>query len=216
MLQPIKHYKNIITPETCVQMIKLFEQNKTNQVEGTVSAPGIEAYRSNQYLNSIDIYIGQTELWQETNTILHELFLAPIMAEYLQAYKHIHYGKTYLHPESAILSKYKKLEGHFAPHKDLTVTDYCRDLSFIIYLNDVTSGGETYFHNQDIYIKPTQGSILIFPSSFEYSHQGITPESNDKYIIVTFAEIHIESTENLEEQSLKNFKLKGIEGGKLN
>lgn len=46
-----------------------------------------------------------------------------------------------------------------------------RILSLIVYLNDDYDGGELFFKNFDLTIKPKPGSVLCFPSSFIYLHE---------------------------------------------
>lgn len=65
-----------------------------------------------------------------------------------------------------------------------------RQLSIILYLNDVEEGGATNFCDLDISVKPKKGRILLFPPFYNYMHTGESPISNSKYIIVTW--IHFE------------------------
>jgi prolyl 4-hydroxylase len=59
-----------------------------------------------------------------------------------------------------------------------------RQVSVIIYLNDVMEGGETSF--KDRKVAPKKGRVLMFPSFFNYIHRGEAPISNSKYIIVAW------------------------------
>ena len=58
-----------------------------------------------------------------------------------------------------------------------------RVLTYLFYLNDVDEGGETEFYGGDIKIKPKQGKMILFPSSWTYPHSGKMPVSSNKYII---------------------------------
>ena len=58
-----------------------------------------------------------------------------------------------------------------------------RVLAWTIYLNDVEEGGETEFLYKPKRIKPTKGTVCIFPASFNYTHRGNPPISNEKYIL---------------------------------
>ena len=62
-----------------------------------------------------------------------------------------------------------------APHSDAHGPDLYDNLySVVIYLNDGYSGGDIFFPNQDVTIKPTKGMCLIFPcGGYEYFH-GVT------------------------------------------
>ena len=69
-----------------------------------------------------------------------------------------------------------------APHSDSVDIstgkpyDYCasRVYSGVLYLNDNYDGGETYFTNKNIDVKPVQGKLVLFPADVEYTH-GVRP-----------------------------------------
>lgn len=61
-----------------------------------------------------------------------------------------------------------------------------RVLLFIIYLNDIDTGGETDFYYQNKSIKPKAGSILIAPCGFTHTHRGNVPQSSDKYVLTSW------------------------------
>lgn len=91
--------------------------------------------------------------------------------------------------EDLQLLKYHTGEGFYEPHYDNGPSSP-RTFSAILYLNDVEKGGETYFTNFNISIKPKSGRLVIFPANFAYMHSATMPKSNDKYAIVTwFSEI---------------------------
>tara|TARA_B100000427_G_C15479112_1_gene582103 strand:- start:92 stop:745 length:654 start_codon:yes stop_codon:yes gene_type:complete len=58
-----------------------------------------------------------------------------------------------------------------------------RVLVWMIYLNDVEDGGETEFYDQKRRIKPTRGTVLMWPAGFTHVHKGNTVLSGDKYIL---------------------------------
>jgi hypothetical protein len=46
-----------------------------------------------------------------------------------------------------------------------------RDISSVLYYNDNYEGGEIYFPNQDLLIKPKPGMFICFPAKDEFPHQ---------------------------------------------
>jgi hypothetical protein len=46
-----------------------------------------------------------------------------------------------------------------------------RDLSSVLYYNDDYEGGEIYFPEQDLLIKPEPGMLICFPAKDEFPHQ---------------------------------------------
>ena len=61
-----------------------------------------------------------------------------------------------------------------------------RYLVLLWYLNDVEHGGGTRFPRLDIEITARAGRLLIFPPYWMYQHEGLPPESGDKYILSTY------------------------------
>jgi len=61
-----------------------------------------------------------------------------------------------------------------------------RIMAVLIYLNTVEEGGETVFLYQNVAVKPVQGRLLLFPTSYSFVHAGRRPISNQKYVIVNF------------------------------
>jgi len=85
------------------------------------------------------------------------------------------------------LQKTKISQGYHMWHSDGAARATCdRILGIILYLNDVKEGGETEFLYQKLRIKPKQGTLIIFPTSFQYVHRGNPPLSGDKYILTSW------------------------------
>lgn len=82
------------------------------------------------------------------------------------------------------IQKTKIGQGFHAWHcEDLSKGVDDRLLAYTFYLNDVEEGGETEFLSQGVRLKPTKGTLTIFPANFCYTHRGNPPISNDKYIV---------------------------------
>lgn len=63
-----------------------------------------------------------------------------------------------------------------------------RLIVFILYLNDVEEGGETEFLYIPKRVKPTTGTLLMFPAGMTHTHRGNPPISNSKYILTGWVE----------------------------
>lgn len=88
------------------------------------------------------------------------------------------------------MQRYKKGEGFYAEHVDGDPARCAeRILALVIYLNDVDSGGGTYFRYQQATVQPQRGRVVIFPSTWLYPHEALVPVSDDKYMISTFIEL---------------------------
>ena len=73
---------------------------------------------------------------------------------------------------------------HFDEHSDHGYSYICT-VSTITYLNDDYIGGELFFPKINIRIKPKAGSVIIFPSTYLFSHIAEPIISGTKYCIAT-------------------------------
>lgn len=71
---------------------------------------------------------------------------------------------------------------YMGPHTDKGPRSH---ISAVMYLNDNFNGGELSFPNQNIAIKPSAGSMIVFPSVEPYVHDP-KPADNLKYIVPAF------------------------------
>jgi hypothetical protein len=81
---------------------------------------------------------------------------------------------------------------HHAYHADGGSEARCgarRVLAVLLYLNDVSVGGDTAFLFQALSVRPVCGRLVIFPTSFMHVHAGVRPVSNPKYLITNFINI---------------------------
>jgi len=79
--------------------------------------------------------------------------------------------------------KYSRGE-HFSYHSDHGYHYVCT-VSTVAYLNDDYEGGELHFNKLDLKIKPKAGDVVVFPSSFVYSHASLPVLAGEKYAAVT-------------------------------
>lgn len=73
---------------------------------------------------------------------------------------------------------------HLWHYENADIYHSMRELTWMIYLNDLPDGeGETEFLYQKRRIKPTQGTVVIFPAGLTHVHRGNTVLTTDKYIL---------------------------------
>lgn len=91
--------------------------------------------------------------------------------------------------KNCLLKKYNT-GGYIPSHIDINPDDErnIMDWSVLFYLNDDYEGGEIYFTDSDILLKPTAGSVLFMPTNFP--HEGRDVLSKNKYFL--FMAINIE------------------------
>ena len=93
------------------------------------------------------------------------------------------YGLNMTYMEAVNFVKYGVGE-HFDVHSDHGFSYICT-VSTVAYLNDNYEGGELWFNRLDQKIKPEAGDIVVFPSTFIYSHASLPVKSGVKYSAVT-------------------------------
>lgn len=97
-----------------------------------------------------------------------------------------YFSIDYIDPRALSVSKYR--EGAFMGIH----TDYYGDagvqplMSAVAYLNDDYEGGELDFPEQGLTIKPTAGSVVVFPSVEPFYHQSLPIISGIKYMSPIF------------------------------
>lgn len=162
----IRMYRNFLTPETCESLIKKFEEADFNHVEHDAA-------------DFYDLNIAE-EKWQETDWLLikfQELIEIYQNSLQLDVDKQWPVDREWEHFR---IKKYNQGKQQFRLHTDNAAN---RILAFFVYLNDVEEGGETNFPIHRAKITPEQGSAVVFPTTWEYLHEGKTPISSDKYIL---------------------------------
>jgi hypothetical protein len=180
MAEFIKIYNNVLSDTICQEIINFFDTNSDKTFKFD------HDWRRSECM---------TILNNLPNNLINEV--TKTIREYFDKYKNeINYngGSGSLNfcnlLESPNLLKYNNnadLPEHFNLHSDnWSIDSSTRQVSVILYLNDVEDGGETDFPYYNLSIKPKKGTLLMFPSFFNYSHLANQPKSNCKYVIVTW------------------------------
>ena len=122
----------------------------------------------------------------ETEKLVYENF-----AEFGEPYIDTLIAQTYRLGQLNVQQYAQGKGGYHHWHSEICANDaQCetlhRALFFIIYLNDVTEGGETEFFYQKKTVKPQTGRIIIAPTSFTHTHKGHIPLSGNKTIVTSW------------------------------
>ena len=114
-----------------------------------------------------------------------DLYCAPILREFAATvFRYIDdYGKRYdvgfQRMEHINVNRYMPGEQYHA-HADAG-PEQNREISALLYLNDVSEGGQTEFIHHGVTISPRAGRLIIFPSNYAYAHAAHPPVSGIKY-----------------------------------
>jgi hypothetical protein len=66
--------------------------------------------------------------------------------------------------------------------------DWSGHLSNLVYINNNYRGGEIYFPQHELKIKPEPGMFISFPGNF-YNRHGVVPVDNNRYALSVFFKI---------------------------
>lgn len=188
--QHIGTFKNAVPPEVCEKIITLFEQNINKTIdrhtENNISGnPNPLPYGSREdrltYLIDLDLDLDNT---------IKNFLLDKIIKTYAKKYFNIYEFKGFGIKDIKV-QRTLPTEGYHTwhwEHSYFQTQVITRVLAYTIYLNDIEDGGETEFLHQSLRIKPTTGTLCLWPSYFTHLHRGNPPLSKAKYILTGWIE----------------------------
>lgn len=178
MIEPetfIKSYERVIPEDFCNKLIQKFELLEKINFESSFNnaAYGALGRQDKSYLLNYH---------EEFSSMVFQV-LSKALQEYTSVYQQL--AKSKLFPSEIKIQRTKPSEGFHVWHYESD--DYLsaqRELAWIIYLNDLPDGeGETEFLYQRCRLKPTAGTIAIWPAAMTHVHRGNTVFTKDKYIL---------------------------------
>lgn len=111
----------------------------------------------------------------------------PHYDNYCKKYGMSDFERQYHFMESFKVQKTEPSQGYHIWHNENADRDKSkRVVAWMLYLNDVTEGGETEFLYQQVRIKAKMGTLVMWPAGFTHTHRGNPPISNTKYTITSW------------------------------
>jgi len=192
----IKVYENAISDSICDQMIECFTTEET--WNGRILSGHNPNIKQSTDLNLLNV--DKEHIKEEVIPALQKS-VEDNLLKYVKQYPLWRHGGIENEPDTVLkdhlftkysiwkydilMKKYNKgTDGFHAWHEDngFQYPENTRVLVCMFYLNDVEEGGETGFYFQKMKVKPTKGTLVIFPAGSTHLHKGHIPISNDKYI----------------------------------
>lgn len=177
----IEVYPNIYEKEYCDEIIKHFNIMARNKV--TYNQNNLEVNQDNRIV--FDWAHTQSQYHYDYNLCdyfykkLHETYTE----QYMEKYQMLKQSEQHS-PKGMSIQKSLPHQGYHAWHAEAAdIGSSSRVMNYMLYLNDVDEGGETEFLYQGVKLKPTAGSLVIFPTSYMYPHRGNPIYKGEKYII---------------------------------
>ena len=178
----VSHFDDMLDARQCQQIISMFEASE--RVKPGQVFHSDKGHEKNQDKISFDLEILPDGDSADSYQLVHNAvcgaleLLVPKLPS-LQVYP--------LQGTGYKIQKYPRNKGRFDWHFDaLGPKTQNRLLALILYLNDVSVGGETAFYYQENKVIPKAGYGIFFPTSWTHMHSGVVPESGDKYIVSSF------------------------------
>jgi hypothetical protein len=177
---------NSLSREFCQELIDKFEKDERS-LQGAMFNGRIDP----SVKLTTDLKISGITGWEKEDSIVNKT-LSEALAKYVDYTQNKNgtcafYGEYGYTDAGYKLQKYSldpdsEKTGFYDWHTDFKIdSNGVRILVFMWYLNDVAEGGETEFCN-GLKIKPSAGTLVIFPAEWYIKHRGNKPISNDKII----------------------------------
>jgi len=175
MRQFIKEYDSQLSPEECRMIIDFynFSADKAR-----------DEYRNLFYLNldpnKFEDHVG-------IDSLIFESISECVMQYYID-FKDVYHPNIKTQDSGYQIMMYEMDNSEYPFHSDAMLPNGVseRQLSVILYLNDLDEYGETWFKFQDHVVYPKAGTILIFPATPQFSYKETNHPEQDKYIVTTF------------------------------
>ena len=158
----------------------------------------VSHFENSKHKEDIDLFGYPTFTQVNLNMSLPTMakYLTTVTEQVLEDYKDCYKDVTkYLPPfkrlESFRVKRYNSnSDDRFDIHVDVASTPASsRALSFLYYLNDNFTGGETEFEGWGK-ITPKKGTVLVFPPYWMFPHAGLPVITGSKYIMSTYLHVY--------------------------
>lgn len=190
----INVYNHGISYPSCVNAIDTLESKLTGSTDPVYKWHGAMVTESDSVMSDardcVDFKVSSTSygLRDEQNSKLYDMHkeifdaIHPNVQDYGQ-----YWGVGISYYEAFNFVKYEGAGKHFNIHADHGPA-YVTTVSVVAYLNDDYEGGELYFPRFNLTIKPKQGDVLVFPSTYIYEHASLPMKSGTKYSVVVMTD----------------------------
>jgi len=186
-------YENAFSEKFCNDLIKYYEYQKSqNKTWGREEEDVKQITRVDEASSLTPIHIDEIHHSSFHVDGLHEefddVFWKKCYTEYAEAYPIV--NSLYKHTiKSYKIQKTLPSQGYHIWHveSDGTPPFLNRAMAYILYLNEV-EGGETEFLYQSMRVKPTTGTLVIWPAYYTHPHRGNPPLDKEKYVLTGWVE----------------------------
>ena len=180
----IQVYAGALAPERCREIIARFERNPhrhDSRTHGGTISPG---------RTGTQLEMANQPGWADLEQVIAETSMR-CLRDYARRFQAIEFllKPCRITLTSPIVERVDPGQG-FDWHIDAGPPGTSRRfLSTLFYLNDIADGGTTDFPMQGISIRPSAGTLVMFPPFWTYPHRGASPVNAVKYKMTAYFEV---------------------------
>jgi hypothetical protein len=182
----IRTWPGKVTPEDCQTTIEAFENIINNtDLAAHVHDNAKQFNNSNLGRKDLAIFLETPELGLAELSTKYLYYIHDCLMEYIHEFGQLNDIKL-SNNKCLKMQRTLPMGGYHVWHYENgdRAEAYNRELVWMIYLNDMPDGeGETEFLYQKKRIRPTQGTVVIWPAGMTHPHRGLTVYTQPKYIL---------------------------------
>lgn len=181
----IRVWPNFVSSEICKETIDTFEDIILDPVKNkSVTNNATQFYNSNMGRRDLSIFL-EDPVYNKSELCTKYLhLLQSCVSEYVNEFGQLS-GVKLSNYANIKVQRTMPMGGYHNWHYENGdgPKSHPRELVWMIYLNDMPDGeAETEFLFQCKRIKPTQGTVVIWPAGMTHTHRGLTVYTQSKYI----------------------------------
>ena len=177
----IRVYDNILTHKECKLILDEYAESKEwydAMVGGGVKKDNVRKCEI-AHISLKEVISKNEEIRKKIDTLIFDK-AGGAASQYIQEFPHCNISTD----SGYDLLRYNE-GGFYTIHTD-NYKDRPRTVAMSLMLNDDYDGGEIAFFEREHIIKPSAGSVVIFPANFMYPHEIMPVLSGTRYAIITW------------------------------
>ena len=175
-------YDNAISSYNCKEIIKWFETEPLRR--GTVMYEDGSGTIDTRVKSDWEVDPHKTIF---TNMSFVDKIIIDALIKHTRSYRESYPDVDNIDPWNVSdvynIQKYDPGDGYYNLHcENCNEATLYRVLAWMIYLNNVTDKGGTYFSSYDKTLEAKEGRLVIWPAHFTHQHKGVISKTQTKYI----------------------------------
>ena len=181
-------WDNFFSPELCQKFIDFYEYRSKIAFQRNTPDKQDFSVSIGHELEMRELLVDQSMSDEFINEFLNK-FWQTCLPMYVEKHPNMSAAVSSLVMSTIKIQKTLPQGGYHVWHCEQATIETGRRMAFIIlYLNDITSGGETEFLYQSARVEASQGRLVLAPAAYTHMHRGNPPLDGAKYILTSWIE----------------------------